>query len=103
VPYIWVAKIKFLWAKQSRFLFGLFIWVICVIIGLEPSFTLKGSKATYLLTWLEMAQFKSKTSHWPSEKKEIVNLFKIIMYLRTVSIHHISSYRECDMVIKKWV
>ena len=36
-----------------------------------------------------------------SKKKEIVNLFKIIMYLQnTVSIHPISSYRGCDMVPK---
>ena len=36
-----------------------------------------------------------------SENKEIVNLFKIIMYLQnTVSIHPISSYPGCDMVPK---
>lgn len=36
-----------------------------------------------------------------SEKKEIVNIFKIIMYLQnTVSIHPISSDPGCDMVPK---
>ena len=36
-----------------------------------------------------------------SEKKEIVNIFKIILYLQnTVSIHPISSDPVCDMVPK---
>nr|YP_010334742.1 Ycf2 protein [Dasispermum suffruticosum]UNH91658.1 Ycf2 protein [Dasispermum suffruticosum] len=36
-----------------------------------------------------------------SEKKEMVNIFKIITYLQnTVSIHPISSYSGCDMVPK---
>ncbi|KAL8096785.1 hypothetical protein AgCh_037663 [Apium graveolens] len=36
-----------------------------------------------------------------SEKKEMVNIFKIITYLQnTVSIHPISSYPGCDMVPK---
>ena len=36
-----------------------------------------------------------------SEKKEMVNIFKIITYLqKTVSIHPISSDRGCDMVMK---
>ena len=36
-----------------------------------------------------------------SKNKEIMNLFKIIMYLQnTVSIHSTSSYLGCDMVRK---
>nr|YP_010150490.1 Ycf2 [Angelica cartilaginomarginata]QQV72331.1 Ycf2 [Angelica cartilaginomarginata] len=50
---------------------------------------------------LKKQQDLSFVSSRRSEKKEMVNIFKIITYLQnTVSIHPISSYPGCDMVPK---
>nr|QUG10881.1 hypothetical protein RF2 [Sanicula orthacantha]QUG10898.1 hypothetical protein RF2 [Sanicula orthacantha] len=51
--------------------------------------------------WLKKQQDLSFVPSRRSEKKEMVNIFKIITYLQnTVSIHPISSYPGCDMVPK---
>nr|YP_010887697.1 Ycf2 protein [Hypodaphnis zenkeri]YP_010887714.1 Ycf2 protein [Hypodaphnis zenkeri]WJJ67268.1 Ycf2 protein [Hypodaphnis zenkeri]WJJ67286.1 Ycf2 protein [Hypodaphnis zenkeri] len=51
--------------------------------------------------WLKKEQGVSFVPSRRSENKEIVDIFKIIMYLQnTVSIHPISSDPGCDMVLK---